>query len=156
VIAVIGIDKVLGTGIAVSVFAAGLVWALAAARTPAEALAARMTENLRRAEARLRFIFECAPVGISWSVAGDASSTAVNPEHVRLTGISADDSRKPGVFAAVTHPDDYRRQDELSKKMVRGETDPFSLEKRYLHPDGRVPHSYDVSGVQMWRMSVSG
>ncbi len=99
--------------------------------------------DLRRAQeavvherARFQFIFESAPVGISWHLAGNAASHVVNPEHVRITGVSAADSVKPGIFASVTHPDDLVRQRVLADRLLSGEIDRFALEKRYLHPDG--------------------
>ncbi len=95
-------------------------------------------EKMRSQEAFFRFIFEHAPVGISWHMPDDIASHIVNPEHVRITGVSAADSKLPGAFARVTHPEDYARQDPLAKKLVSGEINEFFLEKRYLHPDGGV------------------
>ena len=98
----------------------------------------RIQEELARAEARFRAIFESAPVGISWSVIGDPASIVVNPEHVRISGVTAEGSRVEGAFARVTHPEDYVRQRELVGKFLRGEIDHYFIEKRFLHPDGRV------------------
>jgi PAS domain S-box-containing protein len=94
--------------------------------------------ELIRQEHFFRFIFEQAPVGISWQNPGDAASHIVNAEHVRITGVSPEAARQPGAFARVTHPDDYARQQELAKKFNAGEIGQFYLEKRYLHPDGKV------------------
>jgi signal transduction histidine kinase len=52
--------------------------------------------------------------------------------------VSAEEARVPGAFQRVSHPDDFRRQQELTAKFVRGETDHYSIEKRYLRPDGGV------------------
>ena len=98
----------------------------------------RAQEERERQEAFLRFIFERAPVGIAWSRPEDVASHIVNPEHVRITGVSAEDSKKPGVFVKVTHPEDYARQQALVKKFINGEIDEYSIEKRYLHPNGQV------------------
>ena len=95
-------------------------------------------DKLRSQEAFLRFIFDHAPVGISWRTPDDIASHVVNREHVRITGVSAEDSRKPGTFARASHPDDLAVQQELVKKFVSGETDQYSLEKRFIHPDGQV------------------
>jgi PAS domain S-box-containing protein len=95
-------------------------------------------EEMARNEAFLRFIFEHAPVGISWSQPDDAASHIVNPEHVRITGVSAEDSKLLGAFARVTHPEDYARQQALVKEFISGRIDEFFLEKRYLHPDGEI------------------
>lgn len=93
--------------------------------------------EIARDRARFRFIFESVPVGISFFVGHD-NTHLVNPAHERITGVSAEDSRKPGAFIRVSHADDYARQQELRKRMDRGEIDHFSLEKRYLRPDGSV------------------
>ncbi len=98
----------------------------------------RAQEAVAQERARFQFIFESAPVGISWHLAGNAASHVVNPEHERITGVSAADSVKPGVFARVTHPEDLVRQRAFSDQLLRGEIDRFALEKRYLHADGRV------------------
>jgi PAS domain S-box-containing protein len=98
----------------------------------------RIQAELARAEARFRAIFESAPVGISWSLPEDPASVIVNPEHVRVSGVSPEASRQAGAFARVTHPDDRIRQRELVEKFLRGEIDHYFIEKRFIHPDGRV------------------
>jgi PAS domain S-box-containing protein len=108
------------------------------ARKASEAQLRQTQEELARKEAFFRFIFEQAPVGISWQISDDVTSHVVNAEHVRITGVSAEDSKKPGAFAHVAHPEDQARQQPLVKKLLSGEINQFSLEKRYLHPDGRV------------------
>ena len=70
-----------------------------------------LQEEVKRQEARFRAIFEMAPVGISLTssrhLGGTEFSMLVNPEHVRITGVSAEDSNVLGAFARVTHPDDW-------------------------------------------------
>ncbi len=94
--------------------------------------------ELAQKEAFYRFIFEHAPVGISWNKPGDVSSYVVNTEHIRITGVSAERARQPKSFAQATHPDDYPRQHEMTQRVRRGEIDHYSLEKRFVHPDGRI------------------
>jgi PAS domain S-box-containing protein len=98
----------------------------------------RAQEERERQAAFLHFLFEHAPVGMSWQIPDDPSSHIVNPEHVRITGVSAEDSKKPGAFGSVTHPDDYARQRQLVQKFINGEVDEYSMEKRFLHADGSV------------------
>jgi len=95
-------------------------------------------EKLQRQEALFRFIFDSVPVGLSWAVPGRDESRIVNAEHVRLTGVSPEQARQSAVFLERTHPDDRPRQLELVQRLARGEIDRFTLEKRYVHPDGRV------------------
>ncbi|MFO1447456.1 MAG: response regulator [Opitutaceae bacterium] len=97
----------------------------------------RAQESAMRERARFQFIFESVPVGISWQAVGDPSSAIVNPEHVRVSGVLPEDGTKPGIYLQVTHPDDRERQLPLNAKLLRGEIDRFSIDKRYVHPDGR-------------------
>lgn len=119
----------------ISIFAGGVLLALALALFLHRLRKAQ--EALAKEHARLKSIFEAVPVGISWSVPG-STSLLVNSAHVRLSGVSAEESKTPGAFARVTHPDDYRRQLELMEKIKQGAIEGYSLEKRYLHADGRV------------------
>ena len=92
---------------------------------------------LRSSEERFRTIFKHAPVGISLTMADDGT-VIVNDEHVRITGVSEADSSKPGIFKQVTHPDDLDRQMTMAKRFARGDIGHYTVEKRYLHPDGRI------------------
>ncbi len=95
-------------------------------------------ERATREQARFKFIFESVPVGISLVTPGAERSHLVNPAHERITGVSAADSQLPGAFERVSHPDDYRRQMTAAQPFLRGDVDHYSVEKRYLHRDGRV------------------
>lgn len=92
---------------------------------------------LRSSEERFRTIFKHAPVGISLTMADDGS-VIVNDEHVRITGVSEADSREPGVFKRITHPEDLEQQMAMAKRFARGEIGHYTVEKRYVHPDGRI------------------
>lgn len=96
----------------------------------------RNEEEAKRQVAKFKFIFEHLPIGISLRT--KAYGLEVNPAHVRLTGVAAADSNLPGVFARASHPDDYARQLQITDGFLRGDTNHLSLEKRYLHPDGKV------------------
>jgi len=98
----------------------------------------RAQEEAAREYARFKFIFESAPVGISWCMPDVEGSHMVNPAHQRITGLSAAEAMLPDALERATHPDDHRNQSELIEKYLRGEIDRYSIERRYLHPDGRV------------------
>ena len=95
-------------------------------------------EQAAREQARFKFIFEAVPVGISLVLPGEDGTLLVNPAHERITGVALEDSRQSGIFSRVSHPDDLQQQEELVKKFMAGEIDHFSLEKRYLHPAGKI------------------
>lgn len=96
----------------------------------------RLADELAWQEAQFRAVFDNAPVGISLTSGGRLQ--LVNAEHARITGVPVDQSAEPGIFARVSHPEDHARQTKLAEKFISGETDHYTVEKRYLHPDGRV------------------
>jgi PAS domain S-box-containing protein len=97
-------------------------------------------EELARAEAQFRFIFEAVPVGIYWrqSRADGTSIRRVNDAHLRLCGLTRAEFGEPGAFKTVSFPEEYREQQTLYQQLERGETDHFSIEKRYRHRDGKI------------------
>jgi PAS domain S-box-containing protein len=96
-------------------------------------------QKLAQEQARFRAIFEFVPVGLSWFIVGRESETHfVNSAHARLTGVPVERCHEVTLYLLATHPEDAARQQELAARMNRGEIDHFTLEKRYLHPDGNV------------------
>jgi two-component system cell cycle sensor histidine kinase/response regulator CckA len=94
--------------------------------------------KLEREEAQFRFIYEHAPVGISWVKGGDARTRVVNQAHERITGVPQALSHDTNNYVAASHPDDRDAQQRLHEQVARGEIDQFVLEKRYVHPDGKL------------------
>ena len=95
-------------------------------------------EELARQETQFRFIHKHAPVGLSWVRGQRPETRLVNPAHERITGVPVARSLDDASYVAATHPEDRERQRLLAERMKRGEIPHFSLEKRYVHPDGRV------------------
>ncbi len=103
----------------------------------------RAEEALAQKEAQIRFVFDVVPVGIHLRVVRSASGQGVetllvNEAHARITGLTPEQMQRPSAFASISHPEDYVRQRELRATVQRGETDRFSIEKRYLRPDGSI------------------
>jgi PAS domain S-box-containing protein len=100
----------------------------------------RIQEELAAKEAQFRFIFDSVPVGLSWAIADrDDETRIVNAEHVRVSGVTPEQARTdPDIYQRHTHPDDASRQAELVAQMQAGAIDHFTIDKRYLHPDGSV------------------
>jgi len=92
--------------------------------------------ELKQREAVFRAIFDHAPIGIS--LTGNAGTLMVNAEHTRITGIPAEEASQPGIFARVSDPEDYARQQAAAKIFHAGAVDHYTVQKRYLHRDGRV------------------
>jgi PAS domain S-box-containing protein len=122
-----------------TLFAAAFLWLLFTSRQRAVARAAESAADRVRNEARFRFIFEHVPVGLSWFRVGHHhESHLVNSAHAGITGVPVARSSVKGAYDRATHPEDTARQQALTDRLYRGEIEHFSMEKRYVHPDGRV------------------
>ncbi|MBL8793222.1 MAG: PAS domain S-box protein [Planctomycetia bacterium] len=129
------------------------------------ALAFDITEHtqwldvLRESELRFRAIFDKAPVGIE-QVAPDGRLLTINPHLANLLGYSADELLRLKV-RDITDPQDADADLDLARRLLAGEIDAYTLEKRYLTRDGapiwvqatcsavRTP-----SGEALYRLSV--
>jgi PAS domain S-box-containing protein len=99
----------------------------------------RAEHKLASEQARFRSIFDLVPIGLSWFIVGRQAEThLVNTAHARITGVPLERSKEISLYTLATHPEDNARQQELTARMQRGETDHFSLEKRYVHADGNI------------------
>ncbi len=95
-------------------------------------------EEVARQQSRFRFIYEHSPVGISWVERADSNSRLVNPAHEHITGVPRSGAHNNANYIAATHSEDRETQRILSEKLYAGEIDHFSMEKRYVHPDGKI------------------
>ena len=96
----------------------------------------RAQAALRESEERLRAIFDNAPVGIS-DLSPGGEFVRVNPRFCQITGYTADELRSLRL-ADITHPDDLGANLALLRRLLAGEIDTDSIEKRYLRKDGAV------------------
>ncbi len=87
---------------------------------------------------RLKFIFEALPVGICLNrIHGDGSVFhLINEAHLQIAGIRREED-EPEIWRQITHPDDRDQRQFFLKQMDEGEISSFSMDKRYVHPDGR-------------------
>lgn len=97
----------------------------------------------------LNSIFYQAPIGIAISY-GETAMTdgnelvSINPMYEQITGRTYDELIKLG-WAKITHPDDLKEDLENYKKLISGEIKSYSMEKRYIRPDGSVVWVYMVA-----------
>lgn len=96
------------------------------------------TAQLKAAHDQLRILFEHAPVGISWVEFGEPALHHLNDRYCQIIGLAAEEARSYGDLLRATHPDDRADEEELRARLQSGETNSFTLEKRYVHRDGRV------------------
>jgi hypothetical protein len=113
--------------------------------TRIEAQVAERTTELAAAQkeaaletARFQFIFGSIPVGITWMLRGNPSTRLVNSAHSRITGVPLEQCHQLELYRVATHPEDRHKQDDLHEQLVAGKIDHYTIEKRYVHADGKV------------------
>lgn len=109
------------------------------ARLVKEAIA--RADQLRMAQDELRVLFEHAPIGISWREfdrEGHPGANHVNRRFCELIGLTADEARDIENVRRATHPEDWEKQQKLTDEIYAGARESFTLDKRYIHRDGRV------------------
>ena len=97
----------------------------------AERQAAR---ELRDAEERFRNAFDQAPIGKAL-VSTDGRFTRVNSALCGILGYS-EQALLETSFQTLTHPDDLDADLEQMQRLLAGESESYSMEKRYQHADG--------------------
>ncbi|GLY19429.1 hypothetical protein Kisp01_64430 [Kineosporia sp. NBRC 101677] len=90
--------------------------------------------RLERAEKLWRTMLEVAPTGLAL-VSLEGRFQRVNRALCRILGYSADHLLGM-TFQEVTHPDDLAGDLGLVHRLLGGEIDQYSLEKRYVHAHG--------------------
>src|SRR5581483_5492424 len=107
----------------------------------------RYEEVIRESEERFRLAFGNAPIGMAL-LTREGRWLRVNNSVCRMLGYSqaellATDSQ------ALTHPEDLSADLELMGRVLCGELDSYSLDKRYFHKSGRIVNaSLHVSYVR--------
>ncbi|RLL83140.1 EAL domain-containing protein [Mesotoga sp. BH458_6_3_2_1] len=88
-------------------------------------------------------IFQQAPIGIAISHGSEPSNgrentvARFNPMFEKITGRTKDELMELG-WAKITYPDDLDKDLINFKKLQRGELSSYSMEKRYVRPDGSI------------------
>ncbi|MFZ5448263.1 MAG: PAS domain S-box protein [Thermodesulfobacteriota bacterium] len=96
----------------------------------------RAEQAVRESEARLRAIFEYAPVGITM-VDSAGRFLQTNPTYQEIVGFSAEELQEM-TWQQLTPPEDLPRNLELQAELLAGQRQTYSLEKRYLRKDGKI------------------
>ncbi len=126
-------------GLVISLLLFGVTWSLTTTQKRALALANRMTERLREAEARYRTLVEQLPA-ITYIVefGEDVKTTYISPQVESLLGFSPEEwLADPDLWIKQIHPDDRERVlAEVRRKDAAGE--PLDLEYRVVARDGRL------------------
>ena len=94
------------------------------------------TEEVSRSARRFRATFEQAAVGIA-HVSPDGRFLRLNQRFCDMVGYTRDEM-KAKTIQDITHPEDLEADLEKMQRLLRGETDAYSLEKRYLRKSGEI------------------
>jgi PAS domain S-box-containing protein len=94
----------------------------------------RIEEVLRESEERFRATFEHAAVGAA-QVGTDGRWLRVNRHLCEILGYTQEELLGM-TFQDITHPDDLEADLEQTRAILRGESQLFSMEKRYVRKDG--------------------
>lgn len=94
----------------------------------------RLSKNLEKSEELFRTVIEQAPIGISIGNLGN-SIISVNRMYEKITGRSREELINMK-WTEITHPDDLEGDISNFEKMKKGEIDSYSMNKRYIKPDG--------------------
>jgi diguanylate cyclase (GGDEF)-like protein/PAS domain S-box-containing protein len=94
-------------------------------------------QALRASEERFKTIFLQAPMGIALIDSLDGHICEVNPRFAEITGRSVEELMNID-WLQITHPDDVQPDLDNMALLNAGRINGFQMEKRYLHPDGRV------------------
>jgi PAS domain S-box-containing protein len=133
-----------GAGLAVfGLVALGFLWNMQIHRKVRERTQELQAEVTHRTEVQhqlktsqelVQLMFGTAAAGIVMNTP-DRRFLMANPAYHALVGYTADELRRIDM-RELSHPDDQHRYDTLRDKMLAGEFDSFSDEKRYLTKDG--------------------
>jgi len=96
----------------------------------------RVQEQLRASEARYRETFDSAAVGIA-HVGLDGRWLHFNEAMSDITGYSHEALRRL-TFTDITYPQDREVSQAQADRLLSGEIQSYSLEKRYMRPDGTL------------------
>ena len=96
----------------------------------------RAEEALRESGARFRAVFEQAAVGMAED-APDGRMLRVNKKLSEILGYP-EEELLGRTFKDFTHSDDLEENKEQVRKLLAGEAEAFSAEKRYVRKDGSV------------------
>lgn len=96
------------------------------------------TGQLKAVSDQFRIVFEHAPVGVSWVEWGNPDRYHLNERFCEIIGVTPEEAENLENIMEATHEDDRRKQMALMEEVWTGKRDRFSLEKRYVHKDGRI------------------
>lgn len=96
-----------------------------------------MTKNVNTDELLTHAIFEQAAVGIAHVVSATGKVRAINQRYCEILGYTMEELEQFSLFE-ITHPDDLQACQDAYRRLISGENDRFTMEKRYCRKDGSI------------------
>ncbi len=96
----------------------------------------RAEERLRNSEARFRSYFELPIIGIGITSV-DKKWIQINDKLCEILGYSREELLH-STWVEITHPDDILKNIELFNKVISGEIDGYTLDKRFIRKNGDI------------------
>jgi PAS domain S-box-containing protein len=101
-----------------------------------ERMVAKRTAEVIESEQRFRATFEQAAVGIA-HVSPEGRFLRINKKFCDIVGYSEDEMLAL-TFQDITHPDDLDADLASVRQVLKGETETYSMDKRYYRKDGSI------------------
>jgi diguanylate cyclase (GGDEF)-like protein/PAS domain S-box-containing protein len=104
----------------------------------------RIRSDLLASERHFRAYFDRAMVGMTATSPTTGAWLEVNGALCKMLGYSKKELMQR-TWADVTHPDDIEESCKAIQRILKGESDDFELNKRYIKQDGSVIHAHIAS-----------
>jgi PAS domain S-box-containing protein len=101
--------------------------------------AKQMEESIREKEARFRGYFEYSQVGMAVTSPTKGWIEA-NDQLQRMFGYTLDELQQM-TWAEITYPDDLEEDAKQFERMLAGEIDNYTLDKRFIRKDGEIVYT---------------
>jgi len=101
----------------------------------------KQVKMLATKQEELAAFYDHAPIGITWrefDADGEPSINHVNQRFCDIVGLTEEEAADVHNVLRVTHPDDRTKQELLTDELYNGKRNTFSMEKRYVQPDGSM------------------
>jgi sigma-B regulation protein RsbU (phosphoserine phosphatase) len=92
-------------------------------------------------EQQMVAIFNHGVIGISWREMdehGKPGKNHINRRFTEIIGLSEEEALDIENVRLRTHPEDWEKQRNLTRALYAGEMESYTLEKRYIHTDGKI------------------
>lgn len=96
----------------------------------------KIEESLRESEQKFRNSFDYAPIGMAM-VSTNGSWLQVNKALCDILGYTEKELSQK-TFQEITHPEDLEADLENHRRLIKGESNFFQMEKKYFHKNGSI------------------